>query len=137
MGVFSDVHFVYPSRPAAPVLQGVTLEAKAGETLALVGSSASGKSTVLRLLVHLYEPSRGSILLDNEHVQRLDQRFLCSRVSMVSQEPSLFRGSVEANIRYAVSEPREVVGPGRWQRWWHTWHQLDLWGQGSNLQRAA
>ncbi|CAM9306059.1 unnamed protein product [Scytosiphon promiscuus] len=98
--VFKDVHFSYPTRPHAPVLGGMTLEVEAGSSLAIVGASGCGKSTVLRLLTRLYDPQSGSIELDGVPLHTLEPRGLRDRVGVVEQEPVLFGGTVADNIRY-------------------------------------
>eukprot|EP00904_Undaria_pinnatifida_P000241 jgi/Undpi1/10217/HiC_scaffold_28.g12670.m1 len=98
--VFQDVHFSYPTRPHAPVLGGLTLEVEAGSSLAIVGASGCGKSTVLRLLTRLYDPQSGTIELDGVPLNTLEPRGLRGRIGVVEQEPVLFGGSVADNIRY-------------------------------------
>eukprot|EP00928_Gymnodinium_smaydae_P030963 TRINITY_DN22880_c0_g1_i1.p1 TRINITY_DN22880_c0_g1~~TRINITY_DN22880_c0_g1_i1.p1 ORF type:complete len:790 (+),score=89.70 TRINITY_DN22880_c0_g1_i1:89-2458(+) len=124
---FQDVHFSYPSRAETPILRGLTFEALPGQCIALVGSSGAGKSTVFHLLAHLYEPSKGRVLLDGIDVQMLDPSVLSEHVGVVSQEPILFRGTVEDNIRYAQVQP-DVSCAARehwWVRWSKAWRDLD------------
>ncbi|CAM9285909.1 unnamed protein product [Laminaria digitata] len=102
--VFKDVHFSYPTRPHASVLGGLTLEVEAGSSLAIVGASGCGKSTVLRLLTRLYDPLSGSIELDGVPLNTLEPRGLRGRIGVVEQEPVLFGGSVADNIRYGRPE---------------------------------
>ncbi|CAN0048571.1 unnamed protein product, partial [Ectocarpus sp. 4 AP-2014] len=99
-----DVHFSYPTRPHAPVLGGMTLEVEAGSSLAIVGASGCGKSTVLRLLTRLYDPQSGTIELDGVPLDTLEPRGLRDRVGVVEQEPVLFGGSIADNIRYGRPE---------------------------------
>ncbi|XP_027773765.1 ABC transporter B family member 19-like [Solanum pennellii] len=94
-----DVHFAYPSRQEKLVLQGFSLSIPAGKVVALVGSSGSGKSTIMSLLMRFYDPVRGEILLDNHNIKDLDLKFLRRNVGVVSQEPSLFAGSIKDNIK--------------------------------------
>ncbi|MFH4974962.1 hypothetical protein AB6A40_001671 [Gnathostoma spinigerum] len=100
------VHFAYPSRPTVPVLRGLTLNIKEGQTVALVGYSGNGKSTVLSLLERFYEPQHGSLFIDGVDIKLLNIRSLRDQVSIVSQEPTLFDCSISENIRYGVD--REV-----------------------------
>eukprot|EP00752_Nemacystus_decipiens_P004588 g4188.t1 len=108
--VFKDVNFSYPSRPHAPVLGGMSLEVEAGSSLAIVGASGCGKSTVLRLLTRLYDPQSGTIELDGVALNTLEPRGLRDRIGVVEQEPVLFGGTVADNIRYGRPEAsrREV-----------------------------
>lgn len=122
---YLDVVFVYASRPEAPVLRKFSLDALPGQCVALVGGSGAGKSTLFNLLVHFYESTSGTVLLDGRDVCELDHRELCSRVSLVSQEPILFRGSVEDNIRYSQSQPDGSNRVDRWGRWWSIWNGTD------------
>ncbi|MFM2247971.1 MAG: hypothetical protein RL071_4046 [Pseudomonadota bacterium] len=95
-----DVHFAYPTRPDAPVLQGLQLELAPGEQVALVGPSGGGKSTVAALLSRFYDPQGGEILLDGAPLRSLDAGWLREQVGVVSQEPILFATSITENIRY-------------------------------------
>eukprot|EP01048_Picozoa_sp_COSAG05_P008672 COSAG05_NODE_672_length_7990_cov_9.794830_6_plen_86_part_00 len=72
----------------------------AGKVCAIVGASGAGKSTIFHLLQHFYEPSGGRILLDGLHLSELDHRWLHRCIGMVGQEPVLFNGSIEYNIKY-------------------------------------
>ena len=97
---FDDVHFRYPSRTDMPVLRGVTLEAKPGERIALVGASGAGKSTIVSLLLRFYEPDSGHILIGGKNVLELDTAALRARMAIVPQEVLLFGGSIRENIAY-------------------------------------
>ncbi len=94
------VRFSYPSRPDSYAVDGLDLTIKAGETLALVGPSGAGKSTVYDLLLRFYDPVQGQILLDDVPLTRLDPLDLRRHFALVSQNPALFFGTVEENIRY-------------------------------------
>lgn len=95
-----DVRFSYPSRPESHAVDGLSLTVKAGETLALVGPSGAGKSTVYDLLLRFYDPAEGRILLDGVPLTQLDPLDLRRCFALVSQNPALFFGSIEENIRY-------------------------------------
>jgi ABC transporter fused permease/ATP-binding protein len=97
---FADVHFHYPSRPDLPVLRGVSLEARAGERIALVGPSGAGKSTVVSLLLRFYDPDSGTILVDGRDARTLDLEAVRARLAIVPQEVMLFGGSIRENIAY-------------------------------------
>ena len=94
------VHFAYPTRPDAPVLQGLDLALHPGEVVALVGPSGSGKSTVAALLSRFYDPQQGHLALDGAAYAGLDPDWLRGQVGVVSQEPILFATSIADNIRY-------------------------------------
>ncbi|XP_014447168.2 phosphatidylcholine translocator ABCB4 isoform X4 [Tupaia chinensis] len=97
---FNEVVFNYPSRPNVPVLQGLSLEVKKGQTLALVGSSGCGKSTVVQLLERFYDPIAGTVLLDGQEAKKLNVQWLRAHLGIVSQEPILFDCSIGENIAY-------------------------------------
>ena len=96
------VTFTYPGR--RPLLQGLTLEVAAGETVGVVGSTGSGKSTLVKLLLRFLDPQGGSLRLDGIDLQELDLRDLRAAIGLVSQEPFLFHGSVAENITYGSFE---------------------------------
>jgi ATP-binding cassette subfamily B protein len=95
-----DVRFSYPSRSESYAVDGLNLTINAGETLALVGPSGAGKSTVYDLLLRFYDPASGQILLDGVPLTQLDPLDLRRCFALVSQNPALFFGSIEENIRY-------------------------------------
>ncbi|GLD63649.1 multidrug resistance protein 1 [Lates japonicus] len=95
-----DVRFNYPSRSHLPILQGLNLKVRKGETLALVGSSGCGKSTIIQLLERFYDPRDGRVLLDKVNVKDLNIHWLRSQIGIVSQEPVLFDCTLAENIAY-------------------------------------
>ncbi|KAL0385486.1 UNVERIFIED_CONTAM: ABC transporter B family member 26, chloroplastic [Sesamum radiatum] len=103
---FVDVSFHYPSRKEVPVLQHFNLTVPPGEVVAIVGLSGSGKSTVVNLLLRLYEPTNGEILIDGYPMKELNVRWLRERIGYVGQEPRLFRMDISSNIKYGC--PRDV-----------------------------
>jgi ATP-binding cassette subfamily B protein len=94
------LRFAYPSRPGIFAVDGIDLLVTPGETLALVGPSGAGKSTLFDLLLRFFDPQEGRILIDGQPIQQLDPADLRSSFALVSQNPALFFGSVEDNIRY-------------------------------------
>lgn len=101
LAFLSDVHFAYPSSPNHPVLRGVDLEVRAGETVALVGPSGAGKSTVFQLLLGLYACNQGRVGLGSHDAYR-EARDCRARMAWVPQEPVLFSGTAFDNIRYGL-----------------------------------
>ncbi|XP_029414181.1 multidrug resistance protein 2 isoform X2 [Nannospalax galili] len=97
---FTGVMFNYPTRPNIPVLQELNLEVKKGQTLALVGSSGCGKSTVIQLLERFYNPLSGTVFLDGKEIKKLNVQWLRAQLGIVSQEPILFDCSIGENIAY-------------------------------------
>ena len=94
---FRDVHFTYAGA-ASPALDGFSLEVATGETVALVGASGSGKTTVARLLLRLYDPTTGGLEVDGVDLRQLDSGELRRHIGFVTQDPLLFNDSVEANL---------------------------------------
>ncbi|KAG0304859.1 Multidrug resistance protein 1 [Dissophora globulifera] len=100
--VVKDVNFVYPSRPDIPILKDMNIEVKPGQTVALVGHSGSGKSTIVSLLERFYDPSSGSITVDGIELKDFNVRHLRDSVGLVSQEPVLFNATIKQNIMYGT-----------------------------------
>ena len=94
-----DVTFGYD--PAKPVLHDVDLRIPAGKTVALVGATGAGKSTVIKLLARFYDPQEGEVLIDGHDLREVTQRSLREQLAVVPQEAFLFSGSVLDNIRFA------------------------------------
>jgi ATP-binding cassette subfamily B protein len=99
-----DVRFAYPTRSDVAVLDDIDLKIAPGEVVALVGPSGAGKSTIASLLLRLYDPERGDVLLDGRPITELDPRSLRRAIGIVSQEPILFATTIAENIRYARPE---------------------------------
>ncbi|TVR02111.1 MAG: ATP-binding cassette domain-containing protein [Deltaproteobacteria bacterium] len=97
---FRGVRFAYPTRPDTEVLAGIDLELAPGSRTALVGPSGGGKSTLAGLLCRLHDVTGGSIEVDGHDVRELDARWLRENIGVVAQEPLLFSGSIEENIRF-------------------------------------
>ncbi|KAH6755376.1 ATP binding cassette subfamily B1 [Perilla frutescens var. hirtella] len=93
-----NVDFAYPSRPENLVLNNFSLTVPAGKTIALVGSSGSGKSTVVSLIERFYDPASGQVVLDGHDIKTLKLRWLRQQIGLVSQEPALFATTIKENI---------------------------------------
>jgi ATP-binding cassette, subfamily B (MDR/TAP), member 9 len=100
--VLDNVEMHYPARPNRKVLNGITLKIEPGSVVALVGQSGGGKSSVMSLIQHLYEPSAGRVLVDGYDVHELCPEWLSRHISIVSQEPTLFARSIKKNIMYGL-----------------------------------
>ncbi|KDO25357.1 hypothetical protein SPRG_09182 [Saprolegnia parasitica CBS 223.65] len=96
----NNVSFAYPSRPDVRVCAGYSLTIPAGQKIALVGASGSGKSTIVSLLERFYDPLSGTVLLDDHDVKDLNLKWLRSQIGLVGQEPCLFQDSIANNIRH-------------------------------------
>jgi len=99
---FDDVTFAYVD--GQPVLKGLTFDIKANSKIALVGESGEGKTTLTNLLMRLYEPTGGKILIDQQDVTQVTQASLRQQIGVVFQEPALFSGTIRENIAYGQPE---------------------------------
>ncbi|KAI8563013.1 hypothetical protein RHMOL_Rhmol03G0080500 [Rhododendron molle] len=97
--IFCGILFKYRD-DMPPVLNGLDLHVKAGETVAIVGPSGGGKTTLVKLLLRLYDPLHGSILIDNHNIQNIRLQSLRRHVGLVSQDVTLFSGTFAENIGY-------------------------------------
>ena len=97
---FSSVSFNYPSRPDFKVLQDISFKAEAGQTIALVGSSGSGKTTIASLILRFYDPINGSILIDGLDSRSISLTELRKQIALVPQDVILFAGTIRDNIAY-------------------------------------
>ncbi|XP_021737872.1 ABC transporter B family member 15-like isoform X2 [Chenopodium quinoa] len=101
---FKHVNFFYPSRPDSIIFRDFSLQVPAGKTVALVGGSGSGKSTVVALLQRFYNPLDGQILLDGVSIDKLQLKWLRSQMGLVSQEPALFATTIKENILFGKED---------------------------------
>ncbi|KAK4393093.1 ABC transporter B family member 19 [Sesamum angolense] len=97
---FKNVTFSYPSRPDVIIFRDFSIFFPAGKTVAVVGGSGSGKSTVVSLIERFYDPNQGEILLDNVDIKTLQLRWLRNQIGLVNQEPALFATTILENILY-------------------------------------
>jgi len=100
---FENVCFEYPARPNELVLKGLNLTIKAKKITAIVGDSGAGKSTLAKLLLRLYDPKSGSILLDGTNIKSLALEHLHKTIGIVSQNPELYNASLRDNIAYGAT----------------------------------
>jgi ATP-binding cassette subfamily B protein len=104
---FEDVEFRYPGAEE-PVLRGIAFEANPGEVTAIVGSTGSGKSTLVNLLPRFYDATGGQVLVDGVDVQAMDRQDLWRRIGMVPQKAFLFGGTVASNLRYGDQDATDA-----------------------------
>ncbi|CAM5208879.1 ATP-binding cassette subfamily B protein OS=Ureibacillus acetophenoni OX=614649 GN=SAMN05877842_11599 PE=4 SV=1 [Ureibacillus acetophenoni] len=97
---FKDVHFKYELSEDKETLKGVNFHVKPGQTVALVGATGAGKTTIMQLIARFYDVGEGSILFDGKDVRDINRETLRSQMAFVLQDPFLFEASVYENIRY-------------------------------------
>lgn len=104
---FKEVSFSYPQRKEIQVLNNLSFSCKAGESVALVGSSGAGKSTISSLLLNFYQVQEGDILFDSQSIREISKDSLRSNIAIVPQEVLLFSGSIYDNIKYGRLDATE------------------------------
>jgi ATP-binding cassette subfamily B protein len=105
---FDAVHFLYPTRTDAPVLEGVSFRVRPGEKVALVGPSGAGKSTIFHLLLRFYDPTSGAVTFDGVKLHDADPVELRRRIALVPQETVIFATTVRDNIRFGRPEATDA-----------------------------
>jgi ABC-type multidrug transport system fused ATPase/permease subunit len=105
---FCNVGFFYPIRPDAPIFKDLTFSLASGETVAVVGHSGSGKSTIAQLLMRFYDVNSGSVYIDDIPLRELDLNWMRNDIiGLVSQEPVLFATTIKENIAYGNPDATE------------------------------
>ena len=104
---FEDVHFAYPSRAETAALDGVNLIIEPGETVAFVGPSGAGKTTIIQLILRFYDPGRGRITLDGMDLRDMRRDVLRRYIALVPQDPVIFAASARDNIRFGRPDATE------------------------------
>jgi ATP-binding cassette subfamily B (MDR/TAP) protein 1 len=105
---FLNVQFAYPSRPDVMVFKNFSLKVDVGSTVAMVGQSGSGKSTIIGLIERFYDPLQGSVIIDGKDIRNLHLQSLRQHIGLVSQEPTLFACSLRENIAYGKKDATEA-----------------------------
>jgi ATP-binding cassette subfamily B (MDR/TAP) protein 1 len=103
--ILKNVSFSYPARPLETVLDSINLAIKTGTTVGIVGASGSGKSTIAALMLRLYDPSEGSVIIDGRKIPGYNLSSLRNQIALVDQDPAVFSGTIYANIRDGYKGP--------------------------------
>ncbi len=105
---FQGVTFRYPARPEVSALNGVSLAVQPGETVALVGPSGAGKTTILQLLMRFYDPQDGAVTLDGVDLRQMARDDFRRAIALVPQDPVIFAASARDNIRFGRPEATDA-----------------------------
>lgn len=105
---FRNVCFKYPARPDMTIFEDLNLRISSGKSLAVVGQSGSGKSTVISLAMRFYDPTSGTVLIDGYDIKRLNLKSLRRKIGLVQQEPALFSTTIYENIKYGNEQASEI-----------------------------
>ncbi|KAL1822889.1 hypothetical protein ACET3Z_009667 [Daucus carota] len=105
---FKNVSFKYPARPDISIFDGLNLQVYSGKSLAIVGQSGSGKSTVIQLLMRFYDPSSGTVSIDGVDIKTFNLKSLRLKIGLVQQEPALFSTTIYDNIKYGNKNASEI-----------------------------
>jgi subfamily B ATP-binding cassette protein MsbA len=106
---FSNISFAYPDAPDVWVLKDVSFSAKCGETVAIVGGSGSGKSSLISLVPRFYQTTEGKILIDNQNITDINVLSLRNQIALITQNVILFNDTVANNIAYGMDNPNRVA----------------------------
>lgn len=104
---FKNVSFAYPGNSESPVIRDVSFKASPGETIAFIGSTGSGKSTLIQLIPRFYDVTRGNILIDGVDVREYDLAALRQKIGYIPQKALLFSGTIEDNLKYGKPDATE------------------------------
>ncbi|MFW7949744.1 ABC transporter ATP-binding protein [Vagococcus fluvialis] len=105
---FKNVSFAYPGNSESPVIRDVSFKASPGETIAFIGSTGSGKSTLIQLIPRFYDVTRGNILIDGVDVREYDLAALRQKIGYIPQKALLFSGTIEDNLKYGKPDATEA-----------------------------
>jgi ATP-binding cassette subfamily B protein len=108
MVALRNVTFHYPSRPESPALSALSLDIRPGETVAIVGPSGAGKTTLFQLLLRFYDPREGVVMLDGVDIRRLDLHALRGAIGIVPQDTVIFSANAMENIRYGRADASDA-----------------------------
>ena len=106
---FRDVSFRYPGTAGAPVLRGINLDVRRGETLAIIGATGTGKTSLVNLIPRFYDATEGEVLINGRPIKEYDTEALRAKIGFVAQKSELFSGSIADNIRWGDPEADDAA----------------------------